>query len=105
MNISSMLKATMVAGALASGGAAAGIAGAAAAPSTSTTTTPSTTPATPATPANTPAPAPAQKSAPPKHGSGKGPCPNMGPGSPGSSAQGSHAGAGYAAPSAGVTYQ
>jgi hypothetical protein len=96
MHISKMLRATIVGGALAIGGAAIGIAGAAAAP-TSSTPTPSTTPST--------APAPAQKpSTPPK-----GHCPNMGSGSSGGAYSGpppsSGSTAGYAGPGAGATYQ
>jgi len=92
MHISKMLRATMIAGALATGGAAIGIAGAAAAPTTSTPTTP-TTPTTP------------QKQATPmKH-----PCPNMGSGSSGGSytgpEPGSSSAAGYEGPGAGATYQ
>jgi hypothetical protein len=101
MRVSKMLGATMVAGALATGGAVAGIAGAAAAPSgtsttgtTGTTTTPSTTTTTtPTTPTTPSTPSPTQKSGtPPKSGSpGKHPCPNMGSGS---SSSGSSSGAG-----------
>lgn len=81
MTISRLLGATMIAGALATGGAAAGITSAGAATTaTSTMSTQSSTPATPTTPTTptTPAkptrPSPTQKSGSP---SGK-PCPNMG---------------------------
>ena len=99
MRISKMLGATMVAGALATGGAAAGIAGAAAAPTTTSAPTgtgsgdssvpvasTSTTPTTPA---------PAQKSATPKGTSpGKDPCPHTG-----------SAGRPRSAPGAGSSYE
>src|SRR5271163_3293768 len=102
MHISKTLRAAIVFGALAAGGAVAGIAGAAAAPTSSTPTTAappaSTTPSTPTTPAT---PAPSQKSNTPM----KGACPNMGSGGPGASG-GSYSGpppgassaAGYEAP-------
>jgi len=91
MKISRMLGATMIAGALATGGAAAGIADAA------TTTTPSSTAAgsqgtAPPSSSTTPA-APSQSQ---KSGAGKGnPCPNMGTGTKGSAntAPGAPAGA------------
>ncbi len=107
MNVSNMLKATMVAGALATGGAAAGIAGASAATGSSTSTTPSTTPTptTPGTPGKaSPAP-PAQGKAPSKEGSSKNPCPHMGGASSAGPSQGSNSGAGYGAPGAVPTYQ
>jgi hypothetical protein len=103
MHISNKLKATIVAGALAVGGAAVGIATAAAAPSaTSTNSTPSTaaTPSTPATP-STKSTAPSTKT----------PCPNMGSGS--STKEGAYTGPGpsgnapatYGGPGAAATYQ
>jgi hypothetical protein len=71
MPSSKLLKAAIVSGTLAVGGAAAGIAGASAATTSSTPTTPSTTAPTRTTPA------PSQTPATPT----KGHCPNMGSGS------------------------
>lgn len=112
MNISRLLGATMVAGALATGGAAAGIAGASAASTTSTsetgtktsqstTTTPSTTTTT------TPSKGSSEQPTAPKSGAtGKHPCPNMGSHQSGSAAQGPPtSGAGYPAAPAGATAQ
>jgi hypothetical protein len=102
MNVSKLLGATMVAGALATGGAVAGIAGAAAAPGESASTTSqssaTTTPSTGST---------EQPSTPKSGGPGKHPCPNMGAHQRGSAAEGGSAsGAAYpAAPAAGVTAQ
>lgn len=97
MHISNTLKATIVAGTLAVGGAVVGIATAAAAPSSTSTSPTPTTSATPTTPAT-----PSTKSTTP---STKTPCPNMGSGSgakggsyagppPGSAAPAGYAGAG-----------
>lgn len=74
-----LIKATLVAGALATGGAIAGIAGAAAAPSTTTTTTPTQT-------QTQTTPAPPQGRAAPRAGH---PCPHMGSGRSGSGNSGS----------------
>jgi hypothetical protein len=83
MHISNTLKAAIVAGALAVGGAVVGIAAAAAAPS-STSTNPMPTTSTPSTPAT-----PSTKSTTP---STKTPCPNMGSGS--STKEGAYTGPG-----------
>jgi hypothetical protein len=107
MTISRMLGATMVAGALATGGAAAGIASASASPTTSTTAantttnTQSTTPSTSTTTTTTP---PATTTTPPgpKSGSTSGkPCPNMGSGASGNP----KAGASYAPGPVGASAQ
>src|ERR1700722_6947605 len=103
MHISNRLKATVVAGALAVGGAVVGIATAAAAPSATSTTPTPTTSATPSTPAT-----PSTKSTTP---STKTPCPNMGSGS--STKEGSYTGPGpggnapatYGGPGPAATYQ
>jgi hypothetical protein len=84
-----LIKATLVAGALATGGAIAGIAGAAAAPSTTATTTPTPTPTqtqtqtTPTTPQGRTAPRAGH------------PCPHMGSGSSGSSSGSGNSGSSY----------
>src|ERR1700722_1672098 len=103
MHISNRLKATVVAGALAVGGAVVGIATAAAAPSATSTSPTPTTSATPSTPAT-----PSTKSTTP---STKMPCPNMGSGS--STKEGSYTGPGaggnapatYGGPGLAATYQ
>ncbi|MCW2970534.1 MAG: hypothetical protein JWO23_1661 [Solirubrobacterales bacterium] len=110
MNISKMLGATMVAGALATGGAAAGIAGAAASPgsaSSSETTANSGSGAPVASTSTTPgAPAPTQKSATPKtKAPGKHNCPNMGSHTAAGPRSGANAGSSYSGPPPGATYQ
>ena len=76
MHISNRLKATVVAGALALGGAVVGIATAAAAPGSTSTSSPPSTSATPSTPAT-----PSTKSTESTKPSTKTPCPHMGSGS------------------------
>jgi hypothetical protein len=92
MHMSKTLRAAMIGGALATGGAVIGIAGAAAAPASSTPTTSTT-------------PAPAQKPATPS----KQPCPNMGSGAKEGSytgpPPGSGSAAGYAGPGPVPSYQ
>ncbi len=80
-----VIKATLVAGALATGGAIAGIAGAAAAPSTTATTTPTQTQTqtTPTTPQGRTAPRAGH------------PCPHMGSGSGSGTSGSSYQGAPY----------
>jgi hypothetical protein len=96
MHMSRRLRAVIVMGALAAGGAIVGIAGAAAAPTTSTATTPASPATTPASPQGAPTPN-AQKP----------PCPNMGQKSGGSYSPGpgpgSSAPAGYSGYGPGVT--
>lgn len=106
MTISRLLGATMIAGALATGAAAAGIAGAAAAPSESGTKT-SQSAGTSSTTTTTPSTGTGKAPAAPKSGEpGKHPCPNMGAHQSGSAAQGPPAsGAGYPAAPAGATAQ
>src|ERR1700722_9992834 len=108
MHISNRLKATVVAGALAVGGAVVGIATAAAAAS-ATSNSPTSPPLTPTASATPSTPAtPSTKSTTP---STKTPCPNMGSGS--STKEGSYTGPGpggnapatYGGPGPAATYQ
>src|SRR6476646_10563458 len=100
MHISKMLGATMVAGAIATGGAAAGIAGASASPGgtgNSDATSGSGSEGPVASTSTTPAtPSPAPKGAAPKSRSqGKHNCPNMGSSSGAGSQAGPNTGSGY----------